>query len=94
MDAHLLEELRSAANSEILLSKEAASQRLFPALNISRCQTNRTDKLQSAATEERLSIIRTKLNSTGPNDLLRALKALSNTNSTDEFLDKLAKSGE
>jgi transcription termination factor Rho len=94
MDAHLLEELRSAANSEILLSKEAASQRLFPALNLSQCQTNRTDKLQSAATEERLSIIRTKLNSTGPNDLLEALKALSNTNSTDEFLDKLAKSGE
>lgn len=94
MDEHLLEELRSAANSEIFLSQEASSQRLFPAFNLSKCQTNRTDKLQAEATEECLSSIRSKFNSAELSDLHNVLKALSNSKSTDEFLDKLVKSGE
>jgi transcription termination factor Rho len=94
MDAHLLEELRTAANCEIRLCKASASQRIFPALDLLACQTHRTDKLRSAPMEERMTAVRTQLAISPTEALHTALKALAGTKTTDDFLDKCAKSGE
>jgi transcription termination factor Rho len=94
MDAHLLEELRCAANCEIHLSQDAASQRIFPALNLLECNTHRSDKLRPSQQEERMAIVRTHLAKNSEDALHTALKVLAGAKSTDEFLDKLPKSGE
>jgi len=94
MDAHLLEELRAAANAEIHLNKEAASNRVFPALDLLSSQTHRTDKLWSSQMGEAVTTLRTSLNGDATGDLQGVLKALAGTKSTDEFLDKVSNSGD
>jgi len=94
MDAHLIEELRAAANTEIQLSKEAASQRIFPAFDLQNTQTHRTDKMRSEPCEERAANIRTDLNGNAVEDLQSVLKCVANAKSTDELLDKLTNSGD
>jgi transcription termination factor Rho len=94
MDDHLLEELRAAANAEIHLHKEAASNRIFPALDLLSSQTHRTDKLWSTQMEEKVTSVRTGLSGHATDDLQRVLKALAGTKSTAEFLDKVSNSGD
>ena len=94
MDDHLLEELRSAANAEVHLSKDAASQRIFPALHIKESSTAHSDKLLAAQDEERLTAARLKLKNDPVDALQDMLRLLSGAKSTDDFLDKVAQSGE
>ena len=94
MDQHLLEELRSAANSEVHLCSDAAKNHLYPALHLARSQTSRTDKMLSGPEEERLASARSTLNGNNTEDLQTMLKVLAKAKSTDEFLDKVTNSGD
>ena len=94
MDEHLLQELRSAANAEIHLCKEAANQRIFPALNLLESSTSKSDKLLSDQHQECLTAARSQLKPDPVDSLQAMLKFLSGAKSTDDFLDNVAQSGD
>ena len=94
LDQHVLEELAAAANAEIHLCRSTAQEGLFPAIDLRKSQTSRTDKLLSAQQEEQLNGARSTLNGNNTEDLQILLKTLSASKSTDEFLDKVRNSGD
>ncbi len=66
MDQVIFEEFKGTGNMEIVLSREAVSQRIFPALDISKSSTRREELLIDSKDIENVRVLRRALTSLKP----------------------------
>jgi transcription termination factor Rho len=68
MDQVIFEEFKGTGNMEIVLSREVASQRIFPALDIAKSSTRREELLFDAKDIENVRVLRRGLSTLKPID--------------------------
>ncbi len=66
MDQVIFEEFKGTGNMEIVLSREAANQRVFPALDIAKSSTRREELLLNSKELENIRVLRRALTSLKP----------------------------
>jgi transcription termination factor Rho len=76
MDQVIFEEFKGTGNMEIVLSREAASQRIFPALDIAKSSTRREELLLNSKDIEKANLLRRALCSLKPVEATRKLVEL------------------
>jgi len=76
MDQVIFEEFKGTGNMEIFLSREAANQRVFPALDIAKSSTRREELLLNSNDIEKVRVLRRALTSLKPVDGARTLVEL------------------
>lgn len=90
MDDYVYEEFKSTGNSEIVLDRELAEARIFPAINVHASSTRKEHLLYSEAEMARLATLRRWLASGNPKAaMVGLLKLLEQTKSNDELLKRL-----
>jgi len=89
MDQVIYEEFKGTGNMEIVLSREAADQRIFPALDIAKSSTRREELLLNSKDIEKVRSLRRALTSLKPIDGARELLELLEKYQTNaELLDR------
>ncbi len=89
-DEVIFEEFKGTGNSEIVLDRELADKRIFPAINIEKSATRREDLLIPPEWLDKVYQLRRALHSLQPADALELLvKQMSDTRSNDELLKRL-----
>lgn len=89
MDQMIFEEFKGTGNMEVVLSREIASQRIFPALEISKSSTRREELLLSAKDMAKVNTLRRKLSQLQPIDAaLKLVELLEQFPSNDELLNR------
>ncbi|MBV1920154.1 MAG: transcription termination factor Rho [Pseudomonadales bacterium] len=86
MDEVIFEEFKGTGNMEIVLSREAADQRIFPALNIAKSSTRREELLLDAKDIGSVRALRRGLASLKPVEGARKLVELLDENPTNAAL--------
>ena len=87
MDEVIFEEFKGTGNMEVVLSRQLAERRIFPAIDISASGTRKEEKLFSSKEIEKVRRLRGALASLKPVEAMeRLLKKLSEFDSNDEFL--------
>lgn len=76
MDQVIFEEFKGTGNMEIVLSRDMASQRVFPALDIAKSSTRREELLLNAKDIEKVRVLRRGLSHLKPLDASRKLVEL------------------
>ncbi|MGM0546220.1 MAG: transcription termination factor Rho [Bacteroidota bacterium] len=90
MDDLIFEEFKGTGNMELVLDRELANDRIFPAINISSSGTRNEDKFIGDSMEER-NMVRRYLLKKSPKESMRSLlKVLGNTDSNEELLNQIA----
>jgi transcription termination factor Rho len=89
-DEVIFEEFKGTGNAEVVLDREIAEKRIFPAINIEKSATRREELLFSPEDMEKVYRLRRTLHSLAPSDAIQLLiKQLSSTRSNTEFLEKI-----
>ena len=89
-DEVIFEEFKGTGNSEIVLDRDIAERRVFPAINIEKSATRREDLLLPPESLDKVFQLRRALHSLQPEDALQLLiKQMSDTKSNAELLGKL-----
>ena len=90
-DRVVYEEFRDSANLEIVLSKELAEKRIWPALDLKRSGTRREELLFTSDEYQKVTQLRQFLGEFDPANALEVLiNRLPRTKSNDEFLNGIA----
>jgi transcription termination factor Rho len=90
MDDLIFEEFKSTGNSEIVLDRELAEARIFPAINLLSSGTRREEKLYDDAELARLATLRRWLAKGSPRAAMSGLlKLLEQTQDNQELLARL-----
>jgi transcription termination factor Rho len=90
MDDYVYEEFKSTGNSEIVLDRELAEARIYPAINIQSSSTRKEHLLYSEDEMARLATLRRWLASGNNKAAMNGLlKLLEQTKSNDELLKRL-----
>lgn len=90
MDDYVYEEFKSTGNSEIVLDRELAEARIFPAINVHSSSTRKEHLLYSEDEMARLATLRRWLASGNNKAAMNGLlKLLDQTKSNDELLKRL-----
>ena len=76
MDQVIFEEFKGTGNMEIVLSREAAGQRIFPALDIAKSSTRREELILNSQDLEQIRVLRRALTGLKPADGARKLVEL------------------
>jgi transcription termination factor Rho len=76
MDQVIFEEFKGTGNSELLLSRELADKRIFPAIDIVQSSTRREEMILSPEALEFASNFRRQINGVGAADAMQALLTL------------------
>jgi transcription termination factor Rho len=76
MDQVIFEEFKGTGNMEVVLSREAAGQRIFPALDIAKSSTRREELLLNAKDLKNVSVLRRALTDLKPVEGARELVEL------------------
>lgn len=93
MDDYVFEEFKSTGNSEIVLDRELAESRIFPAVNVHASGTRREELLYSEAEMQRLAALRRWLAGGSAKAAIRGLlKLMAATKSNEELLLRIKKS--
>jgi transcription termination factor Rho len=79
MDQVIFEEFKGTGNMEIVLSREIANQRIFPALNISKSSTRREELLLNPKDIENITSLRRALSHLKPMEAAQKLIELLET---------------
>ena len=85
MDELIFQEFKGTGNSEIVLDRQLADLRIFPAINITESGTRREDKLYDEADVHRINRMRGMLAERSPRDALGSL-----IKTLDKFPDNAA----
>jgi transcription termination factor Rho len=89
-DDVIFEEFKGTGNSEIVLDREIADRRVFPAINIERSATRKEELLLSPEALTKVNQLRRALHSLPPVEAAQLLlKQISDTKSNDELLARL-----
>ena len=90
MDEVIFEEFKGTGNSEIVLDRELADRRIFPAINIERSSTRREDLVLPPESLDKVHQLRRALHSLPPAEALELLvKQMDATKTNTELLGKL-----
>lgn len=90
MDDLIFEEFKGTGNMELVLDRELANDRIFPAINISASGTRNEDKFIGNSMEERNMVRRYLLKKSPKESMNSLLKVLKNTDSNEELLNQIA----
>jgi transcription termination factor Rho len=89
-DEVIFEEFKGTGNSEIVLDRDLADKRIFPAINIERSSTRREDLVLPPESLDKVYQLRRALHSLPPADALELLlKQMNDTKSNAELLGRL-----
>ena len=89
-DEVIFEEFKGTGNSEIVLDRELADKRIFPAINVDKSSTRREEILFDPTELEKAQQLRRALNSLQPADAMELLnKQLNDTKTNRELLSRL-----
>ena len=89
MDQVIFEEFKGTGNSEIVLSRELADRRIFPAIDINASGTRKEEKLLPEDILKRVWILRRVLSKMKPVEAMELLvQKLMQTRTNAEFLDR------
>ena len=90
MDDYVFEEFKSTGNSEIVLDRELAEARIFPAINIQASSTRKEQLLYTEDEMARLATLRRWLAGGNPAAAMRGLlKLIDMTDTNEELLLRL-----
>jgi transcription termination factor Rho len=90
MDEVIFEEFKGTGNMEIVLSREIANHRIFPAIDIGRSATRKSELLVDADEYQKMEIFRRHLAGLGRVEAAQALvNALQKHPSNQELLSSL-----
>lgn len=90
MDDLIFEEFKGTGNMELVLDRELANDRIFPAINISSSGTRNEEKFIGESLEERNMVRRYLLKKSPKESMNSLLKVLKNTESNEELLNQIA----
>jgi transcription termination factor Rho len=90
MDDLIFEEFKGTGNMEVVLDRELANDRIYPAINISASGTRNEDKFIGDSMEERNMVRRYLLKKSPKESMQSLLKVLGNTDSNEELLNQIA----
>ncbi|MGD8427972.1 MAG: transcription termination factor Rho [Balneolaceae bacterium] len=90
MDDLIFEEFKGTGNMELVLDRELANDRIFPAINIGASGTRNEDKFIGDSMEERNMVRRYLLKKSPKESMQSLLKVLKNTESNEELLNQIA----
>lgn len=90
MDDLIFEEFKGTGNMELVLDRELANNRIFPAINIGSSGTRNEEKFIEDSLEERNMVRRYLLKKSPQESMTSLLKVLRNTESNQELLNQIA----
>lgn len=90
MDDLIFEEFKGTGNMELVLDRELANDRIYPAINIAASGTRNEHKFITDSLEERNMVRRYLLKKSPKESMLGLLKVLKNTDSNQELLNQIA----
>jgi transcription termination factor Rho len=93
MDQVIFEEFKGTGNSELLLSRELADKRIYPAIDLNGSATRREELLLSEEALELTRVLRRKLADLPPADAMSELLMVMARTKTNEDLVRLYKEG-
>jgi len=94
MDEVIFEEFKGTGNSEVLLDRQIADKRIYPAIDVNRSSTRREELLLDDNELNRVYLLRNFLADMQPSEAISfLLERLRRTDTNDEFLDSM-KAGE
>jgi transcription termination factor Rho len=89
-DEVIFEEFKGTGNSEIVLDREIAERRVYPAINVEKSATRREELLFPPESIDKIYQLRRALHSLPPADAIQLLiKQMSDTKSNAELLAKM-----
>jgi transcription termination factor Rho len=90
MDEVIFQEFKGTGNMEMVLSRELADRRIWPAIDVSKSGTRREEKILDRETLEGITMLRRSLVSLSPVEAMEQLTATLNRFPTNkEFLQKI-----
>ncbi|MBN2713062.1 MAG: transcription termination factor Rho [Planctomycetes bacterium] len=90
MDQLIFEEFKGTGNSEIVLDRSMAEQRVFPAIDLAKSGTRKEDRLYSEGDMARLNKLRRVLSERKPKEAMESLLKLMDKHGTNRsFLDSI-----
>lgn len=93
MDDLIFEEFKGTGNMELVLDRELANDRVFPAINIAASGTRNEDKFIQGSMEERNMVRRYLLKKSPRESMISLLQVLKRTDSNEELLNQIAAYG-
>ena len=90
MDDFIFEEFKGTGNMELVLDRDLANDRIFPAINISSSGTRNEDRFIKEKLEERNMVRRFLLKKQPKESMLMLLKVLNQTESNEEIFSQIA----
>ncbi len=94
MDQLIFEEFKGTGNMELVLDRNAAEQRIWPAIDVNKSGTRKEEKLLPPSTLEKLYVLRRVLNKVHPLEALQLLvERIEKTETNAEFLRGINKAG-
>ena len=89
MDQVIFEEFKGTGNMELLLDRQLANNRIFPAIDIVSSGTRKEEKLLHEDELHKINVLRRVLNQMHPNEAMRLLiDRMEKTASNAEFLTR------
>jgi len=90
MDEVIFEEFKGTGNSEVVLDRQVADKRVFPAIDIARSGTRKEELLVEKDQLKKMYVLRRILNPMGTMDAIEFLvDKLKQTKSNNEFFDSM-----
>ena len=90
MDDLIFEEFKGTGNMELVLDREIANERIFPAINIGASGTRNEDRFIDDSLEERNMVRRYLLKKSPKESMASLLQVLKRTQSNEELLNQIA----
>ncbi len=91
MDTVIFEEFKGTGNMELVLDRQLAEQRLWPAIDVQKSGTRKEEKLLPRTTLDKIYLLRRALSKVRLIEAMASLvKRLEETPSNDAFLDAIA----
>lgn len=90
MDDLIFEEFKGTGNMELVLDRELANDRVFPAINIAASGTRNEERFIDGTIDERNMVRRYLLKKSPKESMTSLLQVLSRTRSNDELLNQIA----
>ena len=90
MDDLIFEEFKGTGNMELVLDRQIAEERIYPAINIAASGTRNEDKFIKGSMEERDMVRRYLLKKNPAESMSSLLQVLKRTESNEELLNQIA----
>ncbi|MEE9392957.1 MAG: transcription termination factor Rho [Planctomycetota bacterium] len=94
MDQVIFEEFKGTGNMELVLSRQLANNRTYPAIDVASSGTRKEEKLFDADDHKKINVLRRVLNQLPPTEAMRLLiERMEKTGSNAEFLSSFDPAG-